>query len=61
VLVWTTGLSGVEVKLHREGNTLVGVAEPFWDFPRRRRRSRVVAQRIECETPGPSRSDSDHP
>ena len=59
ILVWTTGFSGVEVKLHRQGDALVGKAEPFWDFPRRGRKSKAVAQRIECETSRPSRGSVD--
>src|SRR5215470_3609116 len=59
ILVWTTGFSGVEVDLHRQGDTLVGVAEPFWDFPRRGRKSKAVAQRIPCETSRPSRGSVD--
>ena len=47
-LVWTTGFSGLEMKLHLEGDTLKGQAGTFWDFPRTRQKAEVVARRIGC-------------
>ena len=47
-LHWTTGFSGLTAKLRRKDGALVGEARPFWDFPRRGQKTRLIARRIEC-------------
>ena len=49
ILVWSTGLSGVEARLGRRGAELRGVASTFWDFDRPRQRSQVRATRVRCD------------
>jgi len=48
-IVWTTGFSGLTMDLHERGSNLEGMAHTFWDFPRPRQTSRVVAMKISCE------------
>jgi hypothetical protein len=47
-LVWTTGFSGLSMRLQAEGDTSRGVAETFWDFGRPRQTANVVATRVAC-------------
>ena len=50
-IVWTTGLSGLTMRLKLDRDTLKGKAKPFWDFPFGRRPSaRVLAQKVDCAT-----------
>jgi hypothetical protein len=48
-IVWTTGFSGLTMDLQERGSNLEGTAHTFWDFPRPRQTSRVVAMKIACE------------
>jgi len=48
-MVWTTGFSGLTMKLAAAGDTLRGVAETFWDFPRPEQTSRVTGIRMPCK------------
>jgi hypothetical protein len=47
-LAWTTGFSGLTMKLHPDGDTLKGEAKSFRDFPGRRQTAKVVAHKINC-------------
>lgn len=47
-IVWTTGFSGVTMKLKLEGETLKGKAKAFWDFPRSGQSAHIVAPKIDC-------------
>ncbi len=46
--VWTTGFSGLFMRLSIEGETLRGKATTFWDFPRRKQTADVVAHKVDC-------------
>ena len=35
-VLWSTGLSGVRMRLKNEAGTMTGLADAFWDFPRQR-------------------------
>src|SRR5260370_2248807 len=47
-VVFTTGLSGLEMQLTVEGEILQGKAKTFWDFLRRRQTARVMARKVDC-------------
>jgi len=47
-IVFTTGMSGLEMQLTVQGETLQGNAKTFWDFRRRRQTARVMARKIDC-------------
>jgi hypothetical protein len=47
-IVWTTGFSGLSMKLHVEREALKGKAKPFWDFPRWGQTAHVLAHKIDC-------------
>jgi hypothetical protein len=47
-IVWTTGFSGLTMKLSLEGDTLKGKASTFWDFPRGGQTAPVVAPKVDC-------------
>jgi hypothetical protein len=47
-VVFTTGFSGLSMKLKVEGETLRGEAKTHWDFPRRKQSAQVNARKIEC-------------
>lgn len=47
-IVWTTGLSGLSMKLNLQGDTLKGKAKTFWDFPRRGQTARILAPKVDC-------------
>jgi hypothetical protein len=47
-IVFTTGFSGLSMKLKVEGETLRGEAKTHWDFPRRKQTAQVNAHRTEC-------------
>lgn len=47
-IVWTTGFSGLTMDLAVTRDTLRGVAETFWDFPRPRQTSQVTGIRTPC-------------
>jgi len=47
-VVWTTGFSGLTMRLNLEGETLRGKATTFWDFPRREQTAEVVAHKVDC-------------
>jgi hypothetical protein len=47
-VVFTTGTSGLSMKLKVEGETLRGIAITHWDFPRRKQTAHVNAHKIEC-------------
>ena len=48
-IVWSTGFSGLTMRLKIDGEALKGKAKPFWDFPFRRRPSaRVLAHKVNC-------------
>jgi len=49
-IVWTTGFSGLTMDLQVRGSNLEGKAQTFWDFPRPRQTSHVVATKIACES-----------
>lgn len=48
-IVWTTGFSGLTMKLAVTRDTLRGVAETFWDFPRPEQTSQVTGIRTLCK------------
>ena len=48
-IVWTTGFSGLVMILKIEGTDLLGEAQSFWDFPRRRQKADVIARKVECQ------------
>ncbi len=51
-LVWTDGLTGVVLRLHKRGNDLRGRAHPHFDFPHFiPRTAHVTAQRKACDQP----------
>lgn len=50
VLIWTTGFSGVSLRLHKHGDELRGWAHAFFDFPRPPHVAHVKARRIACES-----------
>ena len=47
-VVFTTGFSGLLMKLKVEGETLRGEAKTHWDFPRRKQTAQVNARKTEC-------------
>ena len=47
-IVWSTGLSGLTMRLKVEGNNLKGKAKPFWDFLGRVPSARVLAHKVDC-------------
>ena len=47
-VVFTTGTSGLSMKLKVEGETLRGEAKTHWDFPRRGQTAQVNARKTEC-------------
>jgi hypothetical protein len=49
-IVWTTGFSGLAMILKVEGTDLLGEAQSFWDFPRRRQKADVTVRKVECQT-----------
>ena len=49
-IVWTTGFSGLTMDLQVRGSSLEGEAHTFWDFPRPRQTSHVIAMKIACES-----------
>jgi hypothetical protein len=52
-LVFSTGFSGLSMRLAVKERELVGIAQGFWDFPREQQASQVVATRVGCEAPLP--------
>lgn len=48
-LVFTTGHSGLAMALRRSAENLSGTAETFWDSPRAKQTSSVVAIRVPCQ------------
>lgn len=48
-IVWTTGFSGLQMKLRLDPRGLRGEARSFWDFPRTSQTSDVVADRVDCQ------------
>jgi hypothetical protein len=48
-VIWTTGHSGLFMRLKVESETLRGKATSFWDFPRRKQTADVVAHKVDCE------------
>jgi hypothetical protein len=61
-LVWTTGFSGLQMRLRSDGDTLRGVAATFWDFDRPRQTASVVGNRISCAAGSAARdSPTDRP
>jgi hypothetical protein len=51
-IIWTTGFSGLTMRLDHEGETLKGKATSFWDFPRRKQTADVVAHKVDCGKSG---------
>jgi len=49
-VVFTTGFSGLSMKLKIEGETLRGEAKTHWDFPRRGQTAQINARKTECGT-----------
>ncbi len=47
-LIWTTGFSGVSLRLTRHGKELRGWAHAFFDFPRPPHVAHVTARPINC-------------
>ncbi len=47
-LIWTTGFSGVSLRLTRNGRELRGWAHAFFDFPRPPHVAHVTARPINC-------------
>jgi hypothetical protein len=47
-IVWTTGLSGLTMKLNLQGEALKGKAKAFWDFPRRGQSAPIQAAKVDC-------------
>lgn len=47
-IVWSTGLSGLTMRLKVEENNLKGKAKPFWDFLGRVPSARVMAHKVDC-------------
>jgi hypothetical protein len=48
-LTWTTGFSGLRMRVARSGTELVGWAQTFWDFERTRQRAPVRLIREPCQ------------
>ena len=48
-IVWSTGFSGLTMKLAVAAEALHGEAETFWDFPRPRQTSQVTGVRVPCK------------
>lgn len=49
-VVFTTGFSGLSMKLEIEGGMLRGEAKTHWDFPRTGQTAQVNARKTECGT-----------
>lgn len=47
-IVWTTGFSGLTMRLKVDRDTLKGKARPFWDFLGRVPSARVLAHKVDC-------------
>lgn len=47
-VVFTTGTSGLSMRLKVEGETLRGKAKTHWDFPRRDQAAQVIAHKADC-------------
>lgn len=55
-LIWTSGFSGVSLRLNRHGKELRGWAHAFFDFPRPPHIARAAARPIACTSaPQPAR------
>ncbi len=52
-LVFTTGHSGLAMALRRSAENLSGTAETFWDSPRAKQTTNVVATRVPCQESPP--------
>jgi hypothetical protein len=50
-LIWSTGFSGLRMKLGGQPDELRGEAEAFWDFPRDPLTAEVTARRVSCDAP----------
>jgi HEAT repeat protein len=50
-VIWSTGFSGVTMKLGVVNDSLRGVARTFWDFPRDGQTSRVLGIPVHCAAP----------
>ena len=48
-IVWSTGFSGLSMKLAVAADVLRGEAETFWDFPRPHQTSQVTGLRVPCK------------
>ena len=48
-IVWSTGFSGLTMKLAVAADALRGEAETFWDFPRPHQTSQVTGLRVPCK------------
>jgi hypothetical protein len=48
-VTFTTGTSGLSMKLEVEGEALKGEAKTHWDFLRRGQRAKVIARRADCD------------
>ena len=48
-LVFSTGFSGLTMRLRLEGANLVGTASTFWDFIRKAQKAKVQATKVPCE------------
>lgn len=53
-LRWTTGFSGINMRLSHERDTLRGFAETEWDFDRQRQQAAVTAWRVPCAADAPT-------
>jgi hypothetical protein len=51
-LYWSTGFSGLSMRLHQDKNYLRGTAYTFWDFGRTQQTADVVAIPISCPIVG---------
>jgi len=49
-LLFSDGYSGLALTLYVRGDSLVGTAETFWDFPRTRQSARAMVREISCES-----------
>jgi hypothetical protein len=47
-VVFTTGTSGLSMKLRVEGETLKGKAKSHWDFLRRSQTAQLISRKIDC-------------
>lgn len=48
-IVFTTGTSGLSMKLKVDGEALRGEAKTHWDFPRKEQTAQVNARKTQCE------------